>query len=192
MGTNFDIDRGSRHRRISSSENHVVPATDLAALLAYTELYTLRTVRRELQSASDSSEAFAAVVARVQERHAKGIAAITRVKNPRVRAFLSDPDALRAMPADVFTSPVGAWTAGVTMALSAVIADLAIDGVAGTTTSARVLAMIERDEAEARKRWTAHETEIIRQHPEIEEPNPAFTLVMTEPDAPYYLVPVTI
>lgn len=183
-------------RRVSSSENHVIPATDMAALLAYAELHAIKAALIDATRAADGPGGLDSLSHLLETRFAKGAAAIAKIRNVRVRDFVADLDVVRALPADVFTSPVGAWTAGVTAGTSAAVAVIRVSAVFvsyGASGGHRQVAvsMLRRELSAAESRWSSYRDEILRAHPEIADGDPAFTLVMTDQDVPYYLVPVT-
>ena len=122
MDARNETDSALMVRRVSSSENHVIPATDMAALLAYAELHAIKAALVDVSRASDQPGGIDGVTAMLETRFAKGAAAIAKIPNSKVRDFVADLDVVRALPADVFTSPVGAWTAGVTAASASAVA----------------------------------------------------------------------
>lgn len=196
MDARNDTDDALMVRRVSSSENHVIPAKDMAALLAYAELHAIKAALIDVSRASETPGSLDEVSHLLDTRFAKGAAAIAKIRNARVRDFVADIDAVRALPADVFTSPVGAWTAGVTagtagaVALIHAAAVLSSYGAIGGHRQVAV-SMLRRELAAAESRWASYRDEILRAHPEITDHESTFTLVMSDQDAPYYLVPVT-
>ena len=197
MDARNETDSALMVRRVSSSENHVIPATDMAALLAYAELHAIKAALVDVSRASDQPGGIDGVTAMLETRFAKGAAAIAKIPNSKVRDFVADLDVVRALPADVFTSPVGAWTAGVTAGSASAVAMIhaaAVLATMGADGGHRHVAvsMLRREHAAAEARWASYRDEIIRKHPAIKDHDSAFTLVMSDQDAPYYLVPVTI
>lgn len=181
--------------RISSSETHVVPATDMAALYAYTEMHVLRTAHLALAAACDDQSSFDSALGEIELRMDRGTAAIARVAHLQARAFLTDIDAVRAMPGDAITTPRGVWFAGVAAASAGVVSTLewnrlVTDG--GADARRQGVDLVRKLRDEARRRWVSYRDEILRAHPEIKGVDPAFSLDLSNIDKPNFIVPVTI
>jgi len=179
-------------RRVSSSENHVVPAKDLAALFAYAEHATLAKAHRAISLAKDYASV-EHVVDAVQERMERGLASITRVRDRRTKGFVTDLDTVRTIPEDMFDSPRAVWMLGVVAGLMSVTvaAELAVVLQVEPTARLRsVRAGVAAYLDQAAVAWGRHRTELIRAFPMIQSDASSFELVMDDPEAPYYRVPV--
>ncbi len=179
-------------RRVSSSENHHVPATDLPALFAYSELDVIRRAAREVGLARDH-ESVDDAVARVAARQDKGLANVRGVEHARARQFISELDNVRHVPDEMFAKPKIAWLFGSVAGMVAVTAAAAAARCVHLDPARRVAwlrtALAERL-AEAEGTWDRHRLAILRAHPEIDGDARVFELVTSDPDAIFYRVPV--
>lgn len=179
-------------RRVSSSENHRIPATDLAALFAYSELDILKRAVREIGMARDH-EAVDEAVARFAARQEKGLTSIRRVEHVRAREFVAEIDNLRVVPDEMFAKPKIAWLFGSVAGMVAVTSAAAMAQSIHLDPAARVAwlrAALADRLAEAEAAWRRHRTQILRAHPQVDGDDPVFELVSKDPESLYYRVPV--
>lgn len=181
------------NRRASSSENHVVPATNMAALFAFSEREVLAKAHRDFGLATDLGMA-REILANQERRMAGGIASIRRVRNPKARTFLSDLDNLRIVPDEMFNAPKVAWMFGAVAGLAAVTALANMVGLASAHDEralADLVAALERHLEGAEHAWARHRAEILRDNPHVTGGDLVFELVMTDPEVPFYRIVVT-
>lgn len=179
-------------RRISSSENHRIPATDLPALFAYSERDVLSRAVREIRMARDHDEVDEAV-ARVAARQDKGLANIRRVEDARAQEFMAEIDNLRLVPDELFAKPKIGWLFGSVAGMVAVTAAAAAAHCIHLDPTRRVAwlrATLAERLTEAEAAWGRHRTRILREFPHVGGEEPLFELVTADPEALYYRVPV--